>query len=63
MSRVKEIKTLTGKQVAALLNIHSPKKLKKLRDEAALSFFVISPHNIIYDANSVYKYLESRRIV
>jgi hypothetical protein len=63
MPRIKEIKTMTGKQVAALLNIHSPKKLKKLRDEAAFSFFEISPHNIIYDADSVYKYLEGRRIV
>jgi len=31
MPRIKEIKTMTGKQVAALLNIHSPKKIEKVK--------------------------------
>jgi len=63
MPRIKEIKTMTGKQVAALLNIHSPKKIEKVKRRSGISFFEISPHNIIYDADSVYKYLEGRRIV
>jgi hypothetical protein len=58
----KEIRTMTGEQVCELLNI-CPKTLKRFRDNAYFSFYMISKHNIIYNEESVYKYLNSKRIV